>query len=336
VSARTILVTGATGGLGAALVDEALGRGHTVRATGRSVSAGTRLQALGADFISADLTHPQTDLHALLDGCDAVIHAAALSASWGPRAAFEASNVVLTRRLLDAARAAGVARFVFVSSPSIFADFADRIAIGEDALPSARPLNDYARTKLIAERLVLARDDGSFACCAVRPRALVGPGDRVILPKLAQLARRKRMPLPNGGNALIELTDLRDAAWAIGEAEARAPELSGRAINISGGRPVSVRDVATRLAAALGLHPRLVSLPIGIARPLAHLLETLASVRGSAEEPVLTRYTLATLAYSQTFDPEPARRLIGFAPRHDALDTLCAEARRLAREERPA
>ena len=110
---------------------------------------------------------------------------------------------------------------MFVSSPSIFAEFRDRPAIAEHDAPAAPPLNHYARTKLLAERLVLAAGGGGMACCAVRPRALVGAGDRVILPRLVEFARRRSLVLPRRGAALLELTDLRDAAWAICEAEHR-------------------------------------------------------------------------------------------------------------------
>lgn len=273
---------------------------------------------------------------ALVEGRDSVIHAAALTASWGRRAAFEAANVTLTGHLLDAAALAGVKRFVFVSSPSIFAAYRDRLSIGETDAPAAPPLNAYAQTKLAAESLVLAPRGDALACCAIRPRALVGKGDRVVLPRLAELARRRRMPLPGGGEALVELTDLRDAAWAICEAEQRAPALRGRAINISGGRPIAVREVAMHLAASLGTRPRLAPLPLWLARLLAVTLEGGAKLTGSRKEPVLTRYTLATLGWSQTFDLTPARQLLDYQPRHDALESLLAEARLLASAETPA
>lgn len=329
---RRVLITGATGGLGLALVRELAGRGHHVVATGRLLAQAARIEGMRARFAALDLADPSADLAALLQGCDSVIHAAALSASWGPVEAFEAMNVGVTRRLLDAARASGAGRFVFVSSPSVFADFRDRMNIGEHDRPTLPPLNHYARTKLAAERLVLAANGAALHCCAIRPRGLVGDGDRVILPRLAQMARRPRLPLPRGGQALIELTDLRDAAWAIAEAEERAPAIGNRAINISGGQPVRVADLAAMLAEAMGTTPRLVSVPSVLARPLASALELAARLTGREDEPVLTRYTLATMGYSQTFDLAPAHRLLGYAPRRDALGTLLAQARELSRE----
>ena len=319
---RRVLITGATGGLGQALVREATARGLEVRATGRSAFQGA------GEFTACDLTAPDADLYALAEGCQSVIHAAALSASWGSRESFERANVDATRRLLDAASAAGCRRFVFLSSPSIFARFADQIGIGEHTPPADPPLNDYARTKLAAERLVLAPRSDTMACTAIRPRALVGDGDRVILPRLAEMASRKHLPLPGGGTALMELTDLRDVAWACLEAEERAPAIAGKAINISGGQPVEVRDLAARLAETLGQRPRMVALPLPLARVMAGAMEHAARLLGTGEPP-LTRYSLAMLAHSQTFDLEPARRLLGYEPQHDALATLLAEARKL-------
>lgn len=329
---RHILITGATGGLGMALVREAVARGHRVTATGRSILAQATLEKAGARFIRCDLEDERADLTRILEGCDSVIHAAALSASWGPRDAFVSANLTVTQRLIDAARQTGVRRFVFVSSPSIHACFEHQTGITESDLPASAPLNHYAETKLAAERHVLASTSQTLTCCAIRPRALVGEGDRVILPKLAQLARRKRMPLPGGGHALIELTDLRDAAWAICEAEERAEATGGQAINISGGKPVKVRELAKALAAALGTSPKLVNLPLPIAKAVAHLAESVANATGSTQEPVLTRYTFATLAYSQTFDLFKAEQLLGYAPRHDAVETLLQQARRITAE----
>ena len=325
---RKLLITGATGGLGLGLVAAARARGHDVLATGRSDAMEGRIRGEGAAFVAADLT--TADLRVLCRGRHAVIHAAALSAPWGPRAAFERINVDATAALLEAAEAEGCDGFVFVSSPSIFAGFRDRIGIRGGDAPSAPPLNHYAGTKLAAERRVLAADTGRMATTVVRPRAIVGPDDRVILPRLAELARRRRIPLIRNGRALIELTDVRDAAEAILCAEAEIETVHGQAVNVSGGQPVSVREVAVALAACLGYTPRLTRAPLPLARVAAVAAELMASgERGP--EPTLTRYTLATLACSQTFDMEETARLIGFRPRHDGLATLLSAAASLKR-----
>lgn len=324
---RRILITGATGGLGLELVAATRALGHDVLATGRSEAASARIQSTGAAFVAADLT--TDDLRALCRGRESVIHAAALSAPWGPRKAFDRINLDATVDLLAAAEAEGCRRFVFVSSPSIFAGFRDRLGIRAGDAPTEPPLNHYARTKLAAERRVLNAHSADMATTVVRPRAIVGPDDHVILPRLAASVRRPRAPLIRGGRALIELTDVRDAAEAILCAEGRIDRVGGRAVNVSGGRAVAVRDVAVALAAALEAAPKMIGVPLPIARAAAVLSEVAA--RGDGAEPRLTRYTLATLAYSQTFDMEETARLLGFRPRHDALATLLRVARTLPR-----
>ena len=322
---RTMLITGATGGLGLALVEAARSGGHEVLATGRSSAARGRIEASGTRFVAADLTDPGAAAR-LCGGRESVVHAAALSAAWGREEDFERINVEGTRALLAAAKAAGCRRFVFVSSPSIFASFRDRLGLKGSDPPADPPLNAYARSKLAAERLVLAANGSGIATCAVRPRAIAGPDDKVLLPALAALVRRKRMPLIGGGGALIELTDVRDAARATLLAEDRIEAVAGRAVNISGGRPVPVRQIAAGLAWELGASPKRAHLPIPVARMAAALLE--AKARLGRGEPALSRYALATLAYSQTFDMDEPERLIGYRPEHDGLATLLAEAAR--------
>ncbi len=321
-----VLITGATGGLGTALRSEAKARGAQIRATSRSPQT-----APDAEFVTIDLASNDADLAALVENCETVIHSAALSDSWGDGDAFDATNVEATRRMLAAARAGGVKRFTFVSSPSIFARLEDQVGIDENTQPASPSLNHYARTKLAAERLVLAAGDAQMATCAIRPRALVGEGDRVILPRLIEIAQRVRVPLPRGGRALIELTDLRDAAWTICEAAERCEAVNGKAINISGGRPVAVKDLAQKVADILGTSPKLANLPAAPALVLATILEKGARLLGT-KEPPLTRYTLSTLGFSQTFDLEPARRLLGYHPQHDAVETLLDQVRQSARK----
>ncbi|RYF92300.1 MAG: NAD-dependent epimerase/dehydratase family protein, partial [Caulobacteraceae bacterium] len=225
-----------------------------------------------------------------------------------------------------AARAEGCDRFVFISSPSIFASFRDRIGIRACDAPARPPLNAYARTKLAAETLVLAANSLTLATTAIRPRAIVGPDDQVLLPRLADLAGRRWIPMLRRGEALIELTDVRDAADAVLMAEARIDRVAGQAVNVSGGRPRPVREVAAALAVALGRNPRLIDLPVGVGHGLAGVLETLARLTGRKTEPRLTRYSLATLAYSQTFDLEETADLIGYRPRYDGLAALLTAA----------
>ncbi|MDP1913479.1 NAD(P)-dependent oxidoreductase [Brevundimonas sp.] len=325
---RRALVTGATGGLGLTLTQALLDNGYAVRATGRSPTAINRLREIGADAIAGDLFELGPD--GLCGDIDVVFHAAALSSPWGPDADFQRANVDLTRDLLDAAQRSGVGSFVFVSSPSVYARWADQTGLTEDTPWPERPLNAYSRTKGEAERLVLAADAPGFRTVAIRPRAIIGPDDAVLLPRILRLIRRGRAPLFRDGRALVELTDVRDAACAILLADVHREAAGGQAINISGGQALPIRDLVHRLGQALGVEVRTVSIPLVLGQLLSVGAAALGRVLPGRPEPVLTPYTLSTMAWSQTFDLSKARRLLSYEPAHDAVATALAIAPGLA------
>ena len=321
---RRALVTGATGGLGLALTRDLLEAGYGVRAAGRNRAALCRLRDWGAEAVAVDLLD-----HRLDDLCrdvDVVFHAAALSSPWGPDVVFQRANVNLTRDLLAAAQRAGVGAFVFVSSPSVYARWADQTGLTEASPWPDRPLNAYARTKGEAERIVLAADTLAFRTVAIRPRAIVGPDDAVLLPRILRLVKRGRFPLFRDGRALVELTDARDAARALRLADLHRETAGGQVVNITGGRAVPVRDLVQRLGEALGVRVRTVALPLAFGQGLSVSADALCRLLPGRPEPVLTPYTLSTLAWSQTFDLTGARDRLGYEPRHDAVETALAVA----------
>lgn len=327
---RKALVTGATGGLGLAVVEVLAAAGYVVRATGRDGSARPRLEAMGAEVILADLTDPQI-AGRISEGMDAVFHVAALSSPWGRSAVFRAINVTATATLLASAKAAGADSFVFVSSPSIYARPRDQVGLTEADPVAIKPMNAYAATKGQAERLVLAANAPGFATMVIRPRAIVGPDDKVLLPRVLRLVERGRFPVMRGGSALIELTDVRDAARALLLADQSRAVVAGRPFNISGGRPVAVRDLALRLGDALERPLTLVPVSVSVAMAAAAAMEAVCKVLPGYPEPPLTPYSVAALAWSQTFDLSQARDVLGYAPHHDPLETAVAMARAGAR-----
>lgn len=325
---RRALVTGATGGLGLSLVQGLLDAGYAVRASGRSPVAIRRLEAMGAEVLAGDLT--TTVPGTLCRDIDVVFHAAALSSPWGPDAAFQRANVDLTRTLLAAARKDGADAFVFVSSPSVYARWRDQTGLTEASPLPSRPLNAYARTKGEAEGLVLAADAPGFRTVAIRPRAIVGPDDTVLLPRILNLVRRGRFPLFRRGRALVELTDVRDAVRALILADAAREAAGGLAVNISGGRPLPIADLVHRLGRALGIEVRIVPLPLALGQGLSIVADGVCRLLPGRPEPLLTPYTLSTLAWSQTFDLTRARDLLGYVPQHDANASALALAPGLA------
>ncbi|MFO1014607.1 MAG: NAD-dependent epimerase/dehydratase family protein [Caulobacteraceae bacterium] len=314
---RKALVTGATGGLGRELVTALLAGGYAVRASGRNLGVGA---SLGCEFMAADLL--TGDVTALCAGMDVIFHCAALSSPWGGDEDFEAINVEATRRLLEAAIVAKASAFVFVSTPSLYAEAKDRPGITESSPLPPRFANAYARTKAAAERIVLAADRPGFATVAIRPRAIVGPHDQVLLPRIAKIAARGWFPLVRGGEALIEVTDARDAASALIAADTARDRAHGQAFNITGGAPMKTRDLLTEAFKELGLHPALIPVPWWLAASIVWTLEMVCRLLPSRPEPAATLYSIGTLAFTQTFDLTRARTILGWSPAYSPAQAM--------------
>ncbi|RVV97305.1 NAD-dependent epimerase/dehydratase family protein [Mesobaculum littorinae] len=295
------LITGASGCLGRALIPELAAQGWDLRTTAR-----TPVDLPG--FVAARLE--RDDLAPLVEGVDAIFHCAAMSGGWGSPQAFHEANVTATRRLLDAARVTGVARFVFASTPSLYADGTDRAQLSEDAPLPARALSPYASTKRQAEALVLAQDGPALRCTAIRPRAIYGRHDRALLPRLRAVLARGVLPLIAGGRAQIDLTHRSDAARAMRLAAAGP---GGRVWNVTSGEVFAFRDLAALVCDRGGYDPRRVPMPYGLAYALAGASERAALLFGKGE-PALTRQAVVSLGRSLTLDIRAARRDLGYVP----------------------
>ncbi len=180
---RTLAVTGGTGFVGGHLIRLAREAGHEVRALTR----GWRPPEDGIDWVEGALDRPES-LAKLCAGADAVVHIAGLINA-ASRAGFEAVNVGGTTAMVDAARRAGVRRFVHLSS-----------------LTAREPeVSDYGWSKAKAERVVAA---SGLDWTILRPPAVYGPGDRETL-ELFRMARRGLVALPPRGRfSILHVEDL--------------------------------------------------------------------------------------------------------------------------------
>ena len=307
-----ILVTGASGFIGAHVARRLASDGHVVVATGRDAARLGALDGVVSELVAADLADDALD--GLLAGCDVVVHCAALSSPWGPAESFRKANVVATERLLGASLRQRTRRFVHMGSPSIYFRFRDQFNVGEDFEPPRRWITEYARSKWISECRVRDASNGQLQTPILRPRAVFGEGDRAILPRLLALASRGWFPLVDAGRALIDVTHVDNLAALVAHCVQADVTGSGRAYNVSNGTPIRVRALLGQLFDALGLQPRLVPLPRLPALALASLSERLARMRSACPEPRLTRYGVGVIAYSQTLDISRATRELQYAP----------------------
>ena len=172
-----ILVTGATGFVGGHVARRLHKAGHTVLATGRNQAKG---QALGVPFQAAHLDDLEQALR-LVQGQDAVIHCAALSSPWGSEDDFFRHNVKVTQNLLQG----GCSRFIHMSSAGVyFSEDSHSMVTEEQELPKNQQ-HRYLASKRRAEEIVQKTKDWII----LRPRAIYGPGDQAILPRIVRLMR---------------------------------------------------------------------------------------------------------------------------------------------------
>ncbi|WP_022917996.1 NAD-dependent epimerase/dehydratase family protein [Ruania albidiflava] len=316
----TALVTGASGFLGGHVVAELRAHGYRVIAAGRNAAA----LPTGGPTLVGDLDAlARTDQPA-----DLVIHCAALSTPWGAWRDFARTNITGTERVLTYARRNGVRRIVHVSSPSIYAAPRHATNITENEVDAGNRLNNYIRSKVAAEALLhrARREPGTPEIVILRPRGIIGPGDSSLVPRLLAVEEKIGIPLFEGGRALIDLTSVQNVATALRLA-AETPGIDGEAINITNGDPRPFRNLIDALFARLGRTPRYRHLPTKPLYAVAGLLEAVYASLPGRPEPPLTRYTLSTIAYSQTLDISKARALLGYTPQVSLDESLASYAR---------
>lgn len=317
-----VLVTGGTGFLGRHVVWRLASLGHNVIFTGRDQAAAAQVLALLAGRAQyAPLEHGHDNaaerLVQLAAGADMLVHCAGLSSPWGRREAFERANVASAREALHACRHNRIARLVHISTPSVYFDFTDRVEIEEDA-PLPAPVNDYTATKRQAEELLFSHAVDTEVVI-LRPRALFGPWDNTLMPRLLRVLRRGVLPVVRGGTALIDVTYIDNAVDAVCLALLRPLPARVRVYNVSNGEPLPIRALLTDIANAFGLSVRAQPLPYFLIHTVARLLEALTS---HEREPLLTCYTAGVLAFGQTLSLKAIRRDLGYEPRVSIADGI--------------
>lgn len=310
------LITGATGSLGRAIALRLTEMGWQVTGVGRNAEAGGRLETSDIAFRRIDIGRQPEEIAVACAGQDFVIHCAALSSPWGRYRDFEEANVVGTAHVVEGCLRHGARRLVHVSTPSVYFDYSDRLRVSESASLPRRPVNAYAATKLAAERIVRDAAGQGLNAVILRPRAIFGPEDGSLFPRLMRVNERRGIPLIGGGAALLDLTYADNVVDALVDACLAPDTAAGRTFNISNGEPVKVIDLLRRLFELLGVPLRTRKVPLTMALAAGSLMEgayRLAPFLG--DEPPFTRYTVGLLAYSQTLDISEARRTLGYEPR---------------------
>lgn len=257
---KRVLVTGATGSCGRPMVRELIATGYAVRALGRRAPT---VPLAGAEFLTADLSKP-IDWAPLLDGVDAVVHLAALTASdQTAQADYDRINHYATDELARAAETAGVEHLVFVSSVSAQSGSAAPEPLSETDTP--RPQNAYGRSKLAAEEAIRA---SGVPFTILRPVMIYDDTLPGFLARLAQIAASP-FPLPFGAfrnrRSLLGIENFVSAVLFV----LRTPATKGETFLLADPTHVTLPEIVTAFRRGMGRRPRVFWFPSAPLRRLA-------------------------------------------------------------------
>ena len=323
----TILITGVSGFVGAAVAKAFAAEGWRVRGLARASSPATNLEGFPGDIVRGDMLDAAATARAL-EGCDALAHVAADYRLWAP----DPEEIVRhnregTRIVMEAALAARVKRIVYTSSVATIAPLPGGAAGEDRPLTEQTAIGAYKRSKVVAERLVerMVAERG-LPATIVNPSTPIGPRDVKPTPTgriLVEAATGKIPAFVDTGLNIVHVDDV-----ARGHVLALEKGQPGRRY-ILGGEDVMLEALLAEVAHRVGRKPPTISLPTAPLMPLAAISEAWGRLTG--KEPLFTRDALKMAKYRMFFSSERAKAELGYAARPwqqavgDALDWFRAQ-----------
>jgi len=253
---------------------------------------------------------------ASLAGLDVIVHAAAVRHRYGVDArTYRASNVDLVERSMRAGAAAGVRRFVFVSSVGVYG-FPRELPVTE--LSPYAPRTPYSATKVEAE--LCARrvaEDLGIDLVVARPTIVYGRGDRNgMLEKMARMIRAGSYRIVGSGKNVLHHAHVDDVVEGLWLAATR-PEAAGDGFILAGPETTTLSDLSRLVAQVTGHRLSRLHVPLPLARAAAAAIDV-AAYRGVAfamNEPPVNGEKLDVMTLPLRFDVQRARQRLGYAPR---------------------
>ncbi len=327
-----VFITGASGFIASQIASRLLDQGRKIRVLSRRPVP--HLEKRGGEAIIGSLD-ATASLARGCAGASAVFHTAARVGVWGPEKEFFQVNVMGTRQVLDAARTAGVPRFIYTSSPSVVYTGGNLSGVNESAPLCTTAPSPYPTTKAIAEREVLAANAPWFSTIALRPHLVIGPGDRHLIPRVLSQARKGKLKIIGTGRNRVDITHIDNVVDAHLLAEqslstSANPKTADRAYFITNGEPVVFWDWVNELLRGVSLREVKNRISLGAATIVGGFMESVWRTFRFSTEPPITRFIAKELSTDHWFDISAARRDLGYTPRvsmAEATAQLIAENR---------
>jgi nucleoside-diphosphate-sugar epimerase len=306
-----ILVTGATGFLGSRTIEKfaEYPEVEKIIAAGRTIKAVHEVRHPKIEYRLGDLTD-ENYVESIVKNVDKVVNCAALSSPFGGYEMFKKANIDTQTLVIKMCQRFEIQRYVYVSTPGIYNAYSDRYDIKEsDPLPE-KLINDYAITKLAAEKLL---DNAGLSHIIIRPRALIGRGDTVIMPRLIRAFEEGRLRIIGDGKTVMDMTAVSNVVDAIWLGLNTEEQNCGEAYNITNGKSVNLWDEIRYVLKGLNLELTNKKLSYKTAMRIAGVMEFFAKF--TKKEPTLMRYSVSTLANSLTLDISKATEKLGYEPK---------------------
>jgi nucleoside-diphosphate-sugar epimerase len=305
----TILVTGATGFLGSALVTALIAQQQTVRVLVRDERKAREQLSAAVNIVQGEITDVE-QVRRAVDGVTIIYHLVGrLYHPSVPTALYQQTHVEGTRILLQACQGQQqLQRIVHCSTTGVHG-VTGKTPAAEEA-PFA-PTNPYEATKLEGELLALkAYKEQGLPVSVVRPGLVYGPGDLHLLGFFASI-KKGLFRVIDGGKALLHPVYIDDMTAAFLLC-AQCPQAIGRSYNIAGQGPVTIRELATAIAHSMGRELPAGTIPLWLANLASDIFALLPGLQG--ERAPLTHSRVAFLTNSRVYSIQRAQQELGYAP----------------------
>lgn len=311
-----ILLTGYGGFLGREILRQLLDAGYHVRGLARQRYP--ELESSNVDFVVCDISKRAQVLRAC-EGCDAIIHTAAIAGVWGPWNDYYQINTAGTSHLIEGAVKFGAKAFIYTSSPSVTFAATHQSGVDESVPYPRRWLCAYPHTKALAEQAVLdAARRGAILACSLRPHLIWGNGDPHLFPRILARAKSRRLRRIGSGKNLIDVVHVRNAArahlLALEKLLLGDPSVNAQAFFITDNQPTECWHWISQVLTTAGMPIPSRTISFGSAYWIGAVLERLHTLLRIRHEPPMTRFVAAQLALDHYFSIEKARCLLGYAP----------------------
>ena len=311
---RYAIVTGGGGFVGLALVKALRLMNIQVSVVGRHRYL--EVEEVGGVCMVGDLRDGDF-LKSAFAGADTVFHVAAKAGVWGDWQDYFGINVTGTENVIAACKHNNIPRLIYTSTPSVVFNQGHLCGVDETAPYATEVLCHYARSKIMAEILVLEANDLLLNTVALRPHLIWGPGDTNLIPRLLERGRKKQLKIVGDGTNMVDISYIDNVVDAHIKAAINLElygTAAGEAFFISQGEPVNLWDWINELFIALNRPLVVRRVSFKTASFVGNVLELLYTFFRIKSEPKMTRFVAEQMAKSHWFSIDKAKDILRWHP----------------------